>query len=335
MRAVARLPLPALLARALGDLTAAFVRAGAGADGVPSVPMWFGMLRVVDQAGVLTRDVPARARLSSRVVRQGLQAARRSGWVVVERNRGQPPRVALTAAGRRARRAWESMVPDVESEWSARIGRPEVEELRRRLAAVVRQLDLELPHYPISYGTADRSVTGGWSHVGQDGPPRIPPHGDDWRPVVRGRDDTVSALSLTALLSQALVAFTIDCESAGPGSLALADGLAAAFGKRDAVPLDELPPALGVTGSGRSGPERHGFLVVAADPQHPPRRVATLTARGLRARDAHGPRLRSVEAMWHTRYGRDAVAGLRDALQEVDAELDPSLPTHLIVSGIR
>ena len=41
-------------------------------------------------------------------------------------------------------------------------------------------------------------------------------HGNDWKPVERAEGDTVSTLPLTALLSQALMAFTIDYEDRFP-----------------------------------------------------------------------------------------------------------------------
>ncbi|MGO9876363.1 MAG: hypothetical protein ACLPVY_21525 [Acidimicrobiia bacterium] len=47
---------------------------------------------------------------------------------------------------------------------------------------------------------------------------------------MRADDVTASRLPITALLSQALVAFTIDCDGAGFGSLAVMEGIAAAFG---------------------------------------------------------------------------------------------------------
>jgi hypothetical protein len=316
-----------MLARSLRDLTGAFVRAGAGTGGIPPVPLWFGLLRVVDPAGVPAREVPALARLSKRTVRPALRAAQATGWV-----EGTATRVGLTTAGARARQAWAALVPEVEDAWSAAIGPAAASGLRRCAAAVVARFDLELPHYPVSYGAVDRSVTGGNARPGQAGPPRIPPHGDDWRPVVRGDGDTVSGLGVTALLSQLLVGFTIDCDAAGLGSLAVIEGLAAGFGDRQAVPLTELPRSLGITGSGRTGLERHGYVTVTPDPDRPRGKLATLTPRGARARDARGPLPQEVESAWADRYGGDEVAALRAALSAVDAGLDPALPGHLLVS---
>ena len=42
--------------------------------------------------------------------------------------------------------------------------------------------------------------------------PRVPPHGADWRPVLRTDPSSASGLAIAALLSQVLVQFTIDYE---------------------------------------------------------------------------------------------------------------------------
>jgi hypothetical protein len=323
-------PLPSLLARAVRDLTGTYVRAGAGSPGVPSVPLWFGLLRIVDLGGVPTKQVPALSRLSRRTIRPALRDTARAGWIDVS-----PTGVTLTAAGERTREAWLARVPEAEQAWATAVGPDRAEALRGATATVVARFDLELPHYPISYGAVDSSVTGGvaGSRPGQEGPPRIPPHGDDWRPVIRAeaRADTVAGLPLMALLSQALLAYTIDCDAAGLGSLAVIEGLTAGFGARDSVPLAELPRALGVTGSGRTGLERHRYVTVVPDPDEPGRKLATLLPRGLRARDRRESLLTDVESAWSDRYGRNEVAALRAALTAIDTVLDPTLRGHLLV----
>src|SRR5215210_3352177 len=73
------------------------------------------------------------------------------------------------------------------------------------LEALVSQLELEHPHFPVPYGTADGSFTGG--------------PGVDWKPVLREPGSSVAGLPMTALLSQALVAFAIEYEKAHHGPL--------------------------------------------------------------------------------------------------------------------
>src|ERR1700735_1758099 len=67
------------------------------------------------------------------------------------------------------------------------------------LEALVSQLELEHPHFPVPYGTADPTFSGG-------GP------GVNWKPVAREAAFSVARLPVTALLSQALVAFAIEYE---------------------------------------------------------------------------------------------------------------------------
>src|SRR5215210_5556691 len=73
------------------------------------------------------------------------------------------------------------------------------------LEALVSQLELEHPHFPVPYGTADPTFTGG--------------PGVDWKPVPRGLDSSIGDLPISALLSQALVAFAIEYESRRVGPL--------------------------------------------------------------------------------------------------------------------
>jgi hypothetical protein len=118
------------------------------------------------------------------------------------------------------------------------------------LESLVSQLDLELPHFPAGYGAADGSVTGGLWRWGRQAALRrggrpglefdaaeehraadaweaasggalyVAAARQDWKPVLRDEGDTVTALPLSALLSEALMAFTIDYEGSGGLSLA-------------------------------------------------------------------------------------------------------------------
>ena len=204
-------------------------------------------------------------RLSKRAVRQLVGAATRSHWIEVRSGTGVQAALGLTGSGRKAAARWAATADATECRWCERVG-ADPGSLRTVLAALVGQLDLELPHYPISYGSADSRVTGGRFRPAQAGPPRLPAHGQDWAPVLRGDGDTVSGLTLTALLSQLLVAFMVDYADAGGGALVVAEGLARGFAKRNNVPVNDVPAVLGVNGSGRSGLERHGLVTVRPDP---------------------------------------------------------------------
>jgi hypothetical protein len=335
-RAVDELPLSALLARALGDLTDHVTRAPTASNRGPSVPLWFGVLRAVPPEGVAQRDLPARARLSTRAIRQATRSAEGAGWISVgpEPSRSGP-QVRLTAAGRRSGELWRSTIDATERRWATGLGPAGVGRLRGALESIVGLFDLELPHYPISYGSADSRVTGGHHHPGSPGSTLIPPHGQDWSPVVRSEGDFVSGLALVTLLGQALVGFTIDYEAHGPSSLLIAEGLTRGFADRDAAPLKSLPHVLGVSGSGRSGLERHGLVAVTAAGGKGLERLARLTPDGQRARDTYGRLVREVEAAWRRRYGATPVTALRSALEDIDSRLPPGLPHHVMVTTLR
>jgi hypothetical protein len=206
------------------------------------------------------------------------------------------------------------------------MGTTRARRLRRALEALVVQLELELPHHPMIYGTSDGSAIGGEAVAARPGRPRVPAHGTDWVPVVRASDD-VSELPLHALVSQALVAFTIDCEDIGPSPMWLPAMLASTM-PTGVADLERLPSILGITGTGTSFLERHGALRVKVKGR---RRIAELTWLGRRARDAHQPVLDAIDALWRDRYGTGCVDELRHSLEEVDRRLDAGLPDHVLV----
>jgi len=330
------LPLSALLSQVLAAHIRELEQAGAGKTPVPSYALWSNVVRLVGNEGVDQRDLPRRARLSRRAVQASVATAERQGWVTVEADgsRRGSKLVRLTPAGRRAAQAWESRFALVEGQWRERFGDDAVEGLRSSLVALVRQLDLELPHHPTSYGPADVSITGGL-YVAATTTPPVPPHGQDWPVVLRshpeveveGTDDQVSDLPLPALLSQALVALAIEFETRRLGSLALAANVVRHL---DGAPrrLDDLPPLPGVTGTGKSSAERHGYLIVARDPADRRTKRVHLTLRGQQLRAGYEPTLASIEDRWRTAYGDDVVDQLRASLESIVGRLDGDPPHH-------
>lgn len=327
-------PLSGLLARALGDLTAELALAGAGHEGMPSAPMWFGFLRTVRPSGVGGKELPALTRLSKRAVRQLVGATTRGGWVDGLSGTGVHTMFGPTDAGRAAADFWMAISDSTERHWCSRVGADRAA-LKAALAAVVGQLDLEWPHYPISYGVGDLRVTGGRFRPARAGPPRIPARGQDWVPVIRGRDDTVSALTLTALLSQLLIAFTAEYEEAsGVLSLVEAEGLVRGFGSDNAAPMKDLPPVLGVNGSGRSGLERHRIVSVRSSLTDTPIKIAHLTARGQSVRNRYVGLVATIESDWQTRFG-STITAVRRQLGAILPAFDPALVDALIASHVR
>ena len=303
MASAAPLPLPVLLSRVLGQLTAEVeAAAGVGPD-VPSLAVWSNVLRcVVDSEGLAEKELPEAARISSRLATAAITGAARRGWINAEGN-GKNRRLELTELGRAAAKTWPDHLAALDQEWKK-------SDLRKALEELVGQLELELPHFPASYGAADPSATGA-PFIRPKKPPEGVVHGTDWKPVPRGDGDTVSALPITALLSQALMAFTIDYENKFPWPLHSTLATLALVEEKP-KPLAELPEGHGIAGNGKSLLERHLIVEVTTDSAK--RKVVALTDRGIQVKQHHPGRLEAVEKEWRERYGDDLVTRLRDAL---------------------
>lgn len=132
------------------------------------------------------------------------------------------------------------------------------------LAELVSRFELDHPDFPVTYGTADQSFTGG--------------PGVDWKPVPR--EGGVADLPLSALLSQALVAFGIAYERAGAGPIMWAELLR--------------------RGTFAFGMERH--------------RVMPNTSRGRLMLGAYEPTCAAIESSWRDRFGSSLIDDVIGAL---------------------
>ena len=276
-----------LLSRALAACSSSFDVATGVEE---SLPLWANLLQYVDHGsgGVDVRTLPARSCLSNRAVTTGTKRLARLGLCEL-----QDKTVVLTPAGVAARDGWRPIVEGLGAGWPGAGG------LRTSLVAIVSQLELEHPHFPTQYGTADSSITGG--------------PGQDWKPVARSGDGGASGLPLVALLSQAFVAFAIDYERRNGALRWVANVLA--FVPDGGVAVGELPP------DGRrllGGLERHGWIEVDAGTK----RVRPRSF-GRARRDAHARTLAAIDTDWRDRFRADVVESLRSSLAEVEA----SLPT--------
>lgn len=220
---------------------------------------------MVGDDGVDLRALPTLVRLSRRAVKSTVNGLVRNKWASSDAGV-----LHLTAVAQHARQDWGEAIARAEANW------PAAPSLRPPLEAFVSQLPLEYSHYPCGYGGSDERITGG--------------PGVDWKPVPRDlTSDTVSAVSLLALLSQALIGFTAEYESRTGWALQVGLYFDAAF-TNGPVPLADVPPALKVTGNGKSATERHGAVTVDQS------RRARLTPLGRQLRDAYQPTVRAVEA---------------------------------------
>lgn len=160
------------------------------------------------------------------------------------------------------------------------------------LEALVSQLELEHPHFPVPYGTVDPTFCGRRGG------------GRDWKPVRREPGSDVQGLPMTALLSQALVAFAVEYEQGRRGPIQWAanilDGL-------DDVGADLAPVP-------QCGPHTVANLqrlnVVTIDQDG----IVRLTRRGRVMRDAYRPLCRRVESSWRERLGSSFIDQTIDAV---------------------
>jgi methyltransferase (TIGR00027 family) len=166
------------------------------------------------------------------------------------------------------------------------------------------------------------------------------------------------SLPLPALLSQALVAFTIEADneaehrlpnrttafgasSHGDGawlvSMAMWENCLRFVGE-DAITVGELE-RLARTGTNLDGMRRWGYITIdgAARKIYKTRpgagAVLRATPRGLQARQAWAPIPGLIEQRWRERFGAARLDRLRDALLAVAGQLDPGLPDCLPILG--
>jgi hypothetical protein len=290
---------------------------------VPPLPLWANLLRVVADDTVRLGDLHQRARLSRRTTGPLVAEGERAGLLSVDRSGGRGTATArLTPSGLSALAAGRAGLERTEAVWHERLGEP-VARLRRDLESLVGRLTLELAHHPAGYGPADTSITGGML-AAADGP--MPAHGKDWRPVRRDGPDTAAGLPLSALLSQALVAFAVDYERGGGVTHSLATAAVLATiddeGRREA----DLPPLA----AWRPG---HGMVEVGVPPGGR-RRLVHLTARGRAARDEHVRLVAEVESRWRDRFGSEVTGSLRSSCSAIATDLGRDLPPYPFVGWI-
>ena len=133
--------------------------------------------------------------------------------------------VRPTAAGRAAAEIWPRLFGEIEGRWRDRFGAGAIDELRGSLEAIAERVEVELPEYV---------------------------------PIVDGKDGMAAGLALpetritsadsgplTALLTQALLAYTIDVERRSELSLALGANVVRVLGV-DATNVRDVPLAAGV-----------------------------------------------------------------------------------------
>ncbi len=157
------------------------------------------------------------------------------------------------------------------------------------------------------------------------------------------RSALASRLPLSALLSQVLIAFTIELDrevnltrtTASVGttapSLAMWSNVLRFVGEQG-VDKRRLPALSGVSKSVIHTMvaclERHGWVVVEPGPSDNRAKIIRLTARSRKLRKVWQPLLADVEMHWEKRFGKDEIEKLRESLEAVVGQLDNELPHY-------
>jgi hypothetical protein len=270
-----------------------------------SLAMWFNCLRYVDETPMPVRELELRAGMPTNV-----DGMRRWAYVTVESapddHRAKPPQgdllMRITRLGHKAQQLWKPLPGLVETRWRERFGATKIDRLREATAAIVRQLDDDLPDYlPIM-------TNGLFTKISRREPTVV----------------DVTEQPLIVLLAKVLLAFALEYDEKSDVSLAIAANVLRVL-DADGVPTRDLPRQTGVSKQAIS--MALGILTKRALAVEGPRpdsrtRLAHLTAEGLRAKDAYRQRLAAIEDDWQTRFGAE-VETLRTALAALEG---PPLP---------
>ena len=144
-------------------------------------------------------------------------------------------------------------------------------------------------------------------------------------------------LPLSALLSQALTAFTAEFErevsTAGYPEMSLALGSnVMRFLSEDGMRIGVLAERAGVSKQAISQQivylQRHGFVDLDPDPLDNRAKVVRLTPLGTQTRDVCRPLFQTIEQRWEERFGADTVRRLRAELEILTSQLDAGLPHY-------
>jgi DNA-binding MarR family transcriptional regulator len=318
-----RLPLPSLLSFALVAFTIEFdneaehhlphstSRHGSSEGTLPkpwlvSMAMYLNCMQFLDETGMSARELVRRARaktnfrgmyrwgyISLKAPADGGVKAPKAEWIVRPK-----------AGGRTAQEIWKPLLGDVEDRWKARFSKGVIEQLREALAAIERQLELDLPDcMPIlGYGLFSNGKKYGKR---------------------RADSENAKAVRLPVLLARVLLAFALEFESESELSLAMSANVVRVLDDLG-VPVRDLSRLTGASteavAMSLSFLAKQGYAVVETDPAGMRTKLARLNAKGLKAQHAYLRRLGAIEKLWLTRFGEATIHELRKSLEPLVAD---------------
>ena len=276
-----------------------FAEAGIGRRFGVSLVMWSNFMRFVGD-GIGAGELPAVAGLPKARLLSTLGGLERWRYVTVGPRSGQKRDgygsarglradwvVRPTQAGRVAVQIWRPLPVEIERRWEDRFGSA-AGELKDSLRAIVAGLDVSLPEYLPIVGSPNGMIA------------EVDPRG----PKIAAADH------LSALLSQVLLAYTLDFEQRSELSLPLSANVIRVLDENGTA-LKDLPLAAGVSkeavAMAMTFLTKNGYVAVES-------KVARLTPKGRDAGERSARLHEEVERTWEERFGKAAVRRLRRSL---------------------
>jgi DNA-binding MarR family transcriptional regulator len=322
-----RVPLPTLLSHTLVAFTIEFDNefehqvphrttnhgSSAGVRHAPwlvSRVMWSNFLRFVPEEGTTIGELKRLLPMPDMSMQNWVtRMSQWWGYVAVEpkpagkssRRSSPDALVRPTAGGRKAIEVWRTLDKVIEDRWRDRFGNDAINRLREALSAIVRQIDVELPHgLPIL----------GYGLYSQMPEYTRPSPGE---PVI-------AKLPLAPLLSQVLLWFAVEFERESPVSLAISANVLRLLSDEGAR-VSDLPRLASVSkeaiASSLSFLTKRGCVEMTSKKDGSRAKVITLTVKGRAAQDRYHELVLAIEERWQSRFGGKAVLSLRESLEQL------------------
>ena len=261
-----------------------------------SMAMWWTCMRFVGEEGIHASELENLARTQT-----NLNGMARWGYITFDPD---TKLIRATRKGLRAREVWRALPGAIEERWQSRFGKNQIDQLRKSLQAVLRQIPYELPDcLPIlGYGlyTKDRAQV---------------------RPVASSQLDIPT--QLPALLSRVLLAFGLEFERESEVSLAISANVLRVLND-EGVRVRDLPSLSGVSKEAISMAmgflKKRKLVIAGPDPAASRTKIARLTAQGLEAQDDYRKLIAAIEKRWETRFGKDNIHALREVLANLASQ---------------
>lgn len=278
----------------------------AGGVWFTSQVMWTNFIRHMDNKGRPVREVQALACLSENAIKSRLHHLEWWHYLsfapdptdIRPKPRYLDQLVKLTPNGEKAAREWAPIAAEVDKRWKRRFGPTTVDNLTSALKKVVESEAADLPDYMpvVGYSDGMRATL----VMPDESPPRTP----------------AAKLNLSALLSRALLALTLEFERESDVSLTAAANVLRVVDD-PGTPLNDIPPRAGVAKEGVVALvnflNKTGHATLGTSKA----KTVKLTAKGRKARNESARLLSTIEKRWEKALGKQAIDAIRGGLASV------------------